>query len=62
MNTTTTAHNDRSERNVGIDIGKSMLDTCIFELDVYLQHPNTLEGVRALLKKLARYNLTRIPG
>ena len=60
MNTTTTAHIDRSERNVGIDIGKSMLDTCIFELDVYLQHPNTLEGVRALLKKLARYNLTRI--
>ena len=60
MNTTTTAHIDRSERNVGIDIGKSMLDTCIFELDVYLQHPNTPEGIRALLKKLARYNLTRI--
>lgn len=60
MNTTTAAHIDRSERNVGIDIGKSMLDTCIFELDIYLQHPNTPEGIRALLKKLARYNLTRI--
>ena len=60
MNTTTAAHIDRSERNVGIDIGKSMLDTCIFELDIYLQHPNTTEGIRELLKKLSRYKLTRI--
>lgn len=37
-----------------------MLDTCIFELDLYLQYPNTPEGIRELLKKLARYNLTRI--
>ena len=50
MNTTTAAHIDRSERNVGIDIGKSMLDVYIFELDIYLQQPNTLEGIRALLK------------
>jgi transposase len=60
MNTTTAAHIDRSERNVGIDIGKSMLDVCIFEPDVYLQYPNTSEGIRELLKKLSRYNLTRI--
>ena len=60
MNTTTAAHIDRSERNVGIDIGKSMLDVCIFEPDVYLQYPNTPEGIRELLKKLSRYNLTRI--
>lgn len=60
MNTTTAAHIDRSERNVGIDIGKSMLDACIFEPDVYLQYPNTPQGIRELLKKLSRYNLTRI--
>jgi transposase len=60
MNTTTAAHIDRSERNVGIDIGKSMLDVCIFEPDVYLQYPNTPEGIRELLRKLSRYNLTRI--
>ena len=60
MNTTTTAHIDRSERNVGIDIGKSTLDVCIFELDSYLQYPNTADGIRELLKKLSRYNLTRI--
>lgn len=60
MNTTTAAHIDRSERNVGIDIGKSMLDVCIFELDVYVKYPNTTEGIRELTKKLSRYNLTRI--
>lgn len=60
MNTTTAAHIDRSERNVGIDIGKSMLDACIFELDIYLQYTNTPDGIRELLKKLGRYNLTRI--
>jgi transposase len=60
MNTTTAAHIDLSERNVGIDIGKSMLDVCIFELDIYLQYANTPEGIRELTKKLSRYNLTRI--
>ena len=60
MNTTTAAHIDRSERNVGIDIGKSTLDVYIYELDVYLQYPNTTEGIRELIKKLSRYNLTRI--
>lgn len=60
MNTTTAANIDRSERNVGIDIGKSMLDVCIFEPDIYLQYPNTPQGIRELLKKLSRYNLTRI--
>lgn len=60
MKTTTAAHIDRSERNVGIDIGKSMLDMCIYEIDFYAQYSNTPEGVRELLKKLSRYNLTRI--
>jgi transposase len=60
MNTTTAAHIDRSEKYVGIDVGKSMLDVCIFEPDVYLQYPNTPEGIRESLKKLSCYNLTRI--
>jgi transposase len=60
MNTTTAAHINRSERHVGVDIGKSMLDVCIYELDIYLQYPNNSEGIRDLLKKLSRYNLTRI--
>ncbi len=60
MNTTTAAHIDRSERNLGIDIGKSMLDVCIFELDVYMRYTNTPEAIPELLKKLSRYKLTRI--
>jgi transposase len=49
MNTTTAAHINRNERNVGIDIGKSMLDMCIYEVDIYTQYPNTPEGIRQLL-------------
>ncbi len=49
MNTTTAAHSDRNERNVGIDIGESMLDMRIYEADIYVQHPNTSEGVRESL-------------
>lgn len=60
MNTTTAAHINRNERNIGIDIGKSMLDMCIYEVDIYVQHPNTPEGVRQLLKQLSRYKVTRI--
>jgi len=60
MNTTTNAHIDRSERNVGIDIGKSMLDVCIFEVNIYLQYSNTTEGIRELLQQISRYNVTRI--
>ena len=60
MNTTTAAHIDRNDRNVGIDIGKSSLDVCILELDVYLQFANTSEGIRELIKKLSRYHLARI--
>ncbi len=60
MNTTTAAHINRSERNVGIDIGKSTLDMCIYEVEFYAQYSNTPEGIRELLKKLSRYNLTRI--
>ncbi len=60
MKTTTAAHIDRSERNVGIDIGKNTLDLCIYEVELYAQYANTPEGVRELLKKLSRYNLTRL--
>lgn len=60
MNTTTNSSIERSERNVGVDIGKSTLDICIYEVDVYHQFPNTAEGIKALTKVLARYALTRI--
>lgn len=49
-----------SEVNVGIDVGKSQLDVCIFERDVHLTVDNTTEGVRKLLARLRRYRLTRV--
>jgi transposase len=60
MKTTSNRHIASNERNVGIDIGKSSLDLCIYEVDVYQQFPNTPEGIKALTKFLARYHLTRI--
>jgi transposase len=60
MNTTTAAHINRSERNLGIDIGKTTLDVHLFELDLYAQYPNTPEGFKQLLKSFSRYKLTRI--
>ncbi len=60
MNTTTAAHINRSERNLGIDIGKTTLDVHLFELDLFAQYPNTPEGTKQLLKSFSRYKFTRI--
>lgn len=60
MNTTTAAHINRSERNLGIDIGKTTLDVYLFELDMYSQYANTPEGIKQLLKEFSRYKFTRI--
>lgn len=60
MNTTTAANINHSERNLGIDIGKNMLDVCLFEVDLYSQYPNTAEGIKQLLKSFSRYKITRI--
>lgn len=49
-----------SEINVGIDVGKSLLDVYIFERDIHLQAENSIDGVRGLLSRLNRYKLTRI--
>ena len=49
-----------SEINVGIDVGKSLLDVYIYERDIHLKVDNSTEGVRGLLSRLNRYKLTRI--
>lgn len=46
--------------NVGIDVGKSQLDAFIHERDLHLTFPNTPEGIKKLLARLARYRLQRI--
>ena len=46
--------------NVGIDVGKSCLDVCIYERDTLFQVHNTPEGVQQLMRRLARYTVQRI--
>ena len=50
----------KSVVNVGVDVGKWMLDVCIHEKDLYWQVENTHEGVRQLLNRLARYSVERL--
>ena len=59
MNTTKASIKSK-ERNVGIDVGKSFLDINIYELNLYWQEENSPEGIKALIKILRRYKLTRI--
>jgi transposase len=60
MNTTIQKHINSSDHNVGIDVGKATLDVCVYESDLYWQDTNTDEGVRRLVKRLKRFQLTRV--
>lgn len=60
MKTTSLVHIGNTERNVGVDVGKTTLDVLILEVDTYLQESNTPEGVKRLVNKLARFKLSRI--
>jgi len=59
MKTTTKAHSDQ-QRNIGIDVGKSFLDIYILELERHWQANNVASDIKSLVKKLKRFNLTRI--
>lgn len=60
MNTIHIANRRSTERNVGIDVGKDVLDVAIVELDTHWQVPNDDSSIRELVKQLNRYKLTRI--
>lgn len=60
MKTTTNANTSVTERNVGVDVGKSILDIFILELDLHWQCDNSEEAVKTLATRLARYKLSRI--
>lgn len=60
MKTTTNANTNVTERNVGIDVGKSALDIFILELDLHWQCDNSEEAIKALVTRLARYKLSRV--
>ena len=46
--------------NVGIDVGKHQLDVFIHEREIHFHVANDPKGIRQLLGRLARYNLTRV--
>lgn len=45
---------------MGVDVGKEMLDICIHENALQWQEPNTPEGVKALIRRLAHYQVERL--
>lgn len=46
--------------NVGIDVGKSQLDLCIYERDIHFSVENNPEGIKKALGRLGRYKVARI--
>lgn len=46
--------------NVGIDVGKSQLDICIYERHISFSVSNDAAGIRKALGRLGRYQLARI--
>lgn len=56
----TISRTSKASINVGVDVGKDNLDICIHEKQIHWQEPNTPEGVRALLNRLAHYKVERL--
>ena len=50
----------KSVVNVGVDVGKWLLDVCIYEKDIHWQDENTPEGIRRILKRLSHYRVERL--
>lgn len=46
--------------NVGVDVGKHFLDVCIYEKALYWQEENNAQGIKCLLRRLARYQVERL--
>jgi transposase len=56
----TISNKSKSSVKVGVDVGKDTLDICIHEKALHWQEANTPDGVRALLNRLARYQVERL--
>ncbi|MEJ1334533.1 MAG: IS110 family transposase [Candidatus Sedimenticola sp. (ex Thyasira tokunagai)] len=50
----------KSEVNVGVDVGKRLLDVCIYEKGIHWQDENTADGIKRILKRLAYYHVERL--
>ena len=60
MKTMRTVSNIKTQRNIGIDVGKRFLDVHVYELSKHFQYENTAKGIQQLLSRLNRYKLIRI--
>lgn len=56
----TISRKSRSSINVGVDVGKDVLDICIHEKGLHWQEPNTSVGVANVLRRLSHYNVERL--
>ena len=50
----------KSRVNVGVDVGKWMLDIHIYEKNLHWQEENSPEGIKRILKRLAHYRVQRL--
>ena len=50
----------KSAVNVGVDVGKWVLDVCIYEKDIHWQDENTPDGIKRILKRLSYYRVERL--
>ena len=46
--------------NIGIDVGKDVLDVFIFERDIHFQASNDMPGIRKALSRIRRYQVERV--
>ena len=60
MNSIPNRYSLKNQRHVGIDVGKSVLDIQIYELNLHWQAGNDSSGIKSLLTKLRCYKLTRV--
>lgn len=56
----TTKSYNKSAVNVGVDVGKSLLDIYVHERDVTFTLENTPSGIKAALGRLGRYQIARL--
>jgi transposase len=50
----------KSRVNVGVDVGKWILDIHIYEKELHWQEENSPDGIKRLLKRLAHYRVIRL--
>lgn len=56
----TNLYKSKSVVNVGVDIGKDVLDVCIHEKSIHWQESNTSDGIKRILKRLSYYQVKRL--